>query len=97
MLSSSGAPVGKVFMEIWMLPASEVMGTNIVGEERNDPNHSPNLPMPEDGRDLSDMFAGALGALGDAFGFLGGLYFNMLMKLVAVLVVFGSIYAIVKG
>jgi hypothetical protein len=39
--SSAGLSIGKVFMEIWILPDCEVMGSNIVGEEREEPNHSP--------------------------------------------------------
>jgi len=92
MLSSSGTEVGKVVMEIWMLPASEVMGTNIVGEERNDPNHSPNLPMPEEGRDISDMFGGLLGDLSFSFFPFGFMY-----KFVGIVVVFGGLYVVIKG
>ena len=45
-------------MEIWMLPKSECIGSNIVGENRDQPNHSPHLNVPEEGRDLADQFAG---------------------------------------
>ena len=67
-------------MEIWMLPKSEVMGTNIVGEERNEPNHSPVLPTPEEGRSIIDLDA-LLDALGAGFDLLGGLLGGLMMKM----------------
>jgi hypothetical protein len=52
-------------MEIWILPGSECIGANVVGEERNEPNHSPILPTPEEGRDwMGEMLNAALDGVG---------------------------------
>ena len=73
-------------MEIWLLPRSEVMGTNVVGEERNEPNHSPVLPTPEDGRDLMDidLIAGLVDGISGGFNLLGGLFGGLFMKVAVV-------------
>ncbi len=60
-----------------------MVGTNIVGEERNEPNHSPTLAMPEDGRSLMDLdlIAGAVNAVSGSLGFLGNLMGGVIIKM----------------
>ena len=62
------------------------MGTNIVGEERNEPNNNPTLAMPEDGRSLMDLdfIAGISDAVSGAAGFLGNMMGGIFTKLLIV-------------
>ena len=63
--------MGKIFLEIWIIPECEVIGSNVVGEERNDPNQNPFLPTPEEGRSMFDLM-GLLAGL--SFDLFGGLF-----------------------
>lgn len=63
--------MGKIYLEIWIIPECENLGTNVVGEERNDPNQNPFLSTPEEGRSMFDL-AGLLSGL--SFDLFGGLF-----------------------
>jgi hypothetical protein len=76
---SSGNTIGKIFMEIWIIPECEVLGSNVVGEERNDPNQTPFLPTPEEGRSWLDLDALANFISGLSFDLFGGLFTKLII------------------